>query len=72
MMFWYQISGVLLGGAASPGCWGLMTSAAEHAHCKTTVESALFSSVLVDDFIKRRSQFQLPSPQIMVDYFDQD
>ena len=28
------------GWAASPGCWGLMASAAEHAHCNTTVESA--------------------------------
>ena len=27
--------------AALPGYWGLMASAAEHAHCNTTAESAL-------------------------------
>ena len=27
--------------AALPGYWGLMASAAEHAHCNTTVETAL-------------------------------
>ena len=30
-----------LGWAASPGCWGLMAAAIEHAHCNTTVDSAV-------------------------------
>ena len=34
---------LIFGWAASPGYWGLMASAAEHAHFNTTVESALIA-----------------------------
>ena len=38
---WVSDFRLIFGWAASPGYWGVMASAAEHAHYNTTVESAL-------------------------------